>query len=117
MSQRRYEISDEQWDQIKDMFPPYTTGRPSKLNERTMFNASLWIARSGAAWRDLPEERYGSWKTVYSRFCTWRDSGLLVAIFQALQVEPDFENLSIDSTSVKAHQHSAGAKKTQTDTK
>lgn len=117
MSQRRYEISDEQWDQIKDMFPPYTTGRPSKLNERTMFNAFLWIARSGAAWRDLPEERYGSWKTVYSRFCKWRDSGLLVAIFQALQVEPDFENLSIDSTSIKAHQHSAGAKKTQTDTK
>lgn len=75
-----------------------------------MFNAILWIARSGAAWRDLPEERYGSWKTVYSRFCKWRDSGLLVAIFQALQVEPDFENWSIDSTSVKAHQHIAGAK-------
>ncbi|WP_167374654.1 IS5 family transposase [Paenibacillus helianthi] len=111
MIQRRYEISDEQWEQIKDMFPPYKTGRPSKLSERTMFNAFLWIARSGAAWRDLPEERYGSWKTVYSRFCKWRDTGLLVAIFQTLQVEPDFENLSIDSTSVKAHQHSAGAKK------
>ncbi|WP_197186774.1 IS5 family transposase [Brevibacillus agri] len=111
MIQRRYEINDEQWEQIKDMFPPYRTGRPSKLSNRTMFNAILWIARSGAAWRDLPEERYGSWKTVYSRFCKWRDTGLLVAIFQALHVEPDFENVSIDSTSVKAHQHSAGAKK------
>ncbi|MNL67344.1 hypothetical protein D3C87_1919170 [compost metagenome] len=39
-----------------------------------MFNAFLWIARSGAAWRDLPEERYGSWKTTYSRFYRWRDS-------------------------------------------
>nr|WP_081382545.1 transposase [Paenibacillus odorifer] len=75
------------------------------------------IARSGAAWRDLPEERYGSWKTAYSRFCKWRDSGLLIAIFQALHIEPDFKNLSIDSTSVKAHRHSAGAKKTQMDTK
>ncbi|NGP46934.1 IS5 family transposase [Bacillaceae bacterium SIJ1] len=111
MTQRRYEINDEQWEQIKDMFPPYQTGRPSKLNNRTMFNAILWIASSGAAWRDLPEERFGSWKTVYSRFCKWRNAGLLVDIFQALQVEPDFENLSIDSTSVKAHQHSAGAKK------
>lgn len=92
------------------MFPPYKTGRPSKLSERTLFNAILWIARSGAAWRDLPEERYGSWKTVYSRFCKWRDNGLLVEIFEALQVEPDYENLSIGSTSVKAHQHSAGAK-------
>ncbi|WP_141506244.1 IS5 family transposase [Paenibacillus luteus] len=111
MIQRRYELSDEQWEQIKDMFPPYQTGRPSKSSNRTMFNAILWIARSGAAWRDLPEERYGSWKTVYSRFCKWRDTELLFAIFQALHVEPDFENLSIDSTSIKAHQHSAGAKK------
>ncbi|OKP86583.1 transposase [Paenibacillus sp. P32E] len=117
MVQIRYEISDEQWEQIKGMFPSYRTGRPSKLSDRTMFNAILWIARSGAAWRDLPEERYDSWKTTYSRFCKWRDTGLLIAIFQALHVEPDFENLSIDSTSVKAHQHSAGAKKTQKDTK
>ncbi|GIO95844.1 transposase [Paenibacillus lautus] len=117
MIPRRYEITDEQWEQIKDMFPPYQTGRPSKLSNRTMFNAFLWIARSGEAWRDLPEERYGSWKTAYSRFCKWRDSGLLIAIFQALHIEPDFENLSIDSTSVKAHQHSAGAKKSQMDTK
>ncbi|MDR0269267.1 transposase, partial [Paenibacillus sp.] len=42
MIQRRYELSDEQWEQIKDMFPPYKTGRPSKLSHRTMFNAILW---------------------------------------------------------------------------
>lgn len=44
MIPRRYEITDEQWEQIKDMFPPYQTGRPSKLSNRTMFNAFLWIA-------------------------------------------------------------------------
>jgi transposase len=49
MIQRRYERSDEQREQIKDMFPPYQTGRPSKLSNRTMFNAILWIARSGVA--------------------------------------------------------------------
>ncbi len=110
MSQHRYEMEDEQWEQIKDFFPAYTTGRPSKRSNRSMFNAILWIARGGAAWRVLPE-RYGPWKTVYSRFCNWRDSGLLVTIFQALNEEADFENLSIDSTVIKAHQHSAGAKK------
>ncbi|MCC9295127.1 transposase [Clostridium sp. WLY-B-L2] len=47
--------------------PIAKTGRPPKDN-RLIFNAILWIARSGAAWRDLPE-RFGSWKTVYSRFC------------------------------------------------
>lgn len=77
-----------------------------------MFNLILWIAKSGSAWRDLPEECYGSWKKVYTRFCKWRDSGLLVSIFQKLNEEADFENLSVDSTSVRAHQHSAGAKKT-----
>jgi transposase len=110
MIQHRYEITDEQWEQIEFFFPAYTTGRPSKKSNRSMFNAILWVARSGAAWRDLPE-RYGSWKTAYSRFCKWKESGLLVTIFQALNDEADFENLSIDSTVIRAHQHSAGAKK------
>ncbi len=58
--QRRYEISDEQWNKIKHMFPKAKTGRPGK-DLRLMFNAVLWIACSGAPWRDLPE-RFGSWK-------------------------------------------------------
>ncbi len=110
MAIRRYEMSDEQWEQIKDLFPSYRTGRPPKDN-RTMFNAILWVARSGAAWRDLPKERYGSWKTVYSRFCHWRDSGLLEAIFRTMTIDSYFENISIDSTCVTAHQHSTGTKK------
>lgn len=109
MAQKRYEISDEQWIQIADLFPKSKTGRPP-IDNRHMFNAFLWLARSGAAWRDLPE-RFGSWKTVYSRFCKWRDDETLPKIFQTLNEDADFENLSIDSTSVKSHQHSAGAKK------
>lgn len=50
MPSKRYEITDEQWEQIKDLFPKVNTGRPSKDN-RLMFNGILWIARSGAAWR------------------------------------------------------------------
>ncbi|MGR5864346.1 hypothetical protein ACT7DZ_10865 [Bacillus cereus] len=50
-------------------------------------------------------------ENLYARFCKWRDAGAsLLTIFE-LNAEPDFENLSIDSTSIKAHQHSAGAKK------
>ena len=109
--QRRYEISDEQWNKIKHMFPKAKAGRPGK-DLRLMFNAVLWIAFSGAPWRDLPE-RFGSWKTVYSRFCKWRDEGTLLKIFEHLREDADYENLSIDSTVVKAHQSSAGAKKGQ----
>lgn len=109
MSNRRYEISDEQWEQIKNMFLKSKTGRPPKDN-RVIFNAILWLARSGAAWADIPE-RYGPYQTVYSRFCKWRDDGTLLRIFKALNEDADFENLSIDSTFVKAHPQSAGAKK------
>ena len=109
MSIKRYEMTDEQWEQICSLFPVPKTGRPPKYN-RLMFNAILWIARSGAAWRDLPE-RYGSWKTVYSRFCKWRDDGTLLTLFQALSADADYENLSIDSTIIKTHQHGTGAKK------
>lgn len=106
---KRYEMTDEQWEQIRSLFPAYKTGRPPKDN-RLMFNAILWIARSGAAWRDLPA-RYGSWKTVYSRFCKWRDDGTLYTLFCALNADADYENLSIDSTIIRVHEHGTGAKK------
>lgn len=60
MTGKRYEIEDHQWEQISELFPRAKTGRPRK-NNRDMFNTILWIARSGAAWRDLPE-RYGHGK-------------------------------------------------------
>ena len=66
-----------------------------------MFNAVLWIACSGAPWRDLPE-CFGSWKTVYSRFCKWCDEGTLQKVFEHLKKDADYENLSIDSTAVRA---------------
>lgn len=109
MAPRRYEISDEQRERIKDMFPRAKTGRSPKDN-RQMINVILCLARSSSAWADIPE-RYGLHQTVYSRFCKWRDNGTLLRIFQALSIDANFENLSIDSTSIKAHPQSAGAKK------
>ena len=62
---RRYELTDQEWEQVVSLLPPEKTGkpgRPSKDN-RTMLNGMVWIARSGAPWRDLPE-RYGPWNSV-----------------------------------------------------
>lgn len=106
---KKRELSDEQWFQIKEIFPPYRTGRPPK-DHRLMFEAILWIARTGAPWRDLPI-CYGPFETVYSRFKNWQKTGLLEKLFLELSKDADTENLSIDSTSIKARQHSAGAKK------
>ena len=75
-----------------------------------MLNAMIWLARSGAAWRDLPE-RYWPWTSVYSRFRKWIEDGILDNIFRVLSLEAELGDLSIDATIVQAHQHSAGAKK------
>lgn len=75
-----------------------------------MINAILWLARIGATWADIPE-LYRPNQTVYSRFCKWHDDGTLENIFHALNEDADLENLNIDSTYVKEHPQSAGAKK------
>ena len=111
-ARRRCEIPDSEWERIKDMLPPERTGkqgRPSGDN-RTALNGILWIARSGAAWRDLPE-RYGSWSTLYDKFVRWSESGVIQKIFESLTEDADMQDLSMDSTAIRVHQHASGAKK------
>mgnify|MGYP002243609545 FL=1 len=95
---RRYELTDEEWNQIVSLLPPENSGkqgRPSKCN-RTILNGIVWIARSGAPWRDLPE-RYGPWQTVYSRFRKWMEDGILDNIFRVLSLDAELSELSIDA--------------------
>jgi transposase len=109
---RRYELTDEEWGKIEKYFPEKQAGTPGRPPKpaRPIVNAIVWLARSGAPWRDLPE-RFGPWETVYTRFRTMVDNGILLMIFQQLNVDADFQDLAIDSTGVRAHQHAAGAKK------
>lgn len=111
-NRRRYEISDEKWDRVKEFLPPERTGRPGRPagNNRIALNGMLWITRSGAPWRDLPE-RYGSWSTLYDKFKRWSDAKVFEHIFEVLGMEADMQDLPIDSTSIKVHQSAAGAKK------
>lgn len=110
---RRYDLTGDQWDLIKDLFPNQTMGRPRRC-DRLILNGVLWILCSGAAWRDLPE-RYGSWKTVYHRFRNWEASGRFDRILERLHIEFDERGLidyaawMIDSTSIRASRAAAGA--------
>jgi len=70
----------------------------------------LWIFKTGAPWRDLPE-RYGHWKNVHRRFSRWSKAGIFDEIFRILSEDADMEFLLMDGTIVKAHQHASGAKK------
>lgn len=73
---------------------------------------SIWQLKVGSPWRDLPTE-FGSWKTVYSRFRKWTDSGLFEQIFKIIceDDDPDMENVSLDSTTIRVHQKGTGAQK------
>lgn len=73
-----------------------------------MLHTMIWIVRSGAPWRELPE-RYGPWKTVYSRFRKQINDGL-EHIFRILSLEAELEKLSLDASIVKSHPYSAGKK-------
>ena len=117
MGTKRYELTENEWKRIKDMLPPEhpkegKRGRPAKIDNRSVMNGILWIARGGAPWRELPE-RYGAWQTVYACFRKWRDMGIFEAIFQMLSMDADFENISIDSISCKVHQSANGRKKSE----
>jgi transposase len=114
---RRHELTDDQWERLAPLLPPQrpATGRPN-TDHRTILNGILWILRTGAPWRDLPE-RYGNWKTVYSRFRRWQEAGIWDQILTELQRDGAHDDqidgvvTMIDSTSIRAHQHAAGARK------
>lgn len=86
-----------------------TTGWTNWQRQSNHVNAMLWVARSGAPWRDLPDY-YPSWKTVYTRFRRWQMAGVWDNVLEHVSVSPDFENIMIDATIVRVHQHGAGAK-------
>ena len=113
---RRGELTDEQWEKLRPLLPPQKPkrGRPAE-DHRRILNGILWILRTGAPWRDLPE-RYGPHGTVSSRFYRWRQAGIWQGILEALQSladasgELNWEVHSVDGTIIRAHQHAAGAK-------
>ena len=107
---RRHDIGEEAWGRLKDHLPGSKghVGRSGEDN-RSFMNGVLWIMRTGAPWRDLPE-CYGKWYTVYKRFARWRDSGAWERILESVVQEPDYEWLMIDASHCKVHPHAAGAK-------
>ena len=114
---RRYELTDDQWDTIADLFPSNDGKRGAPWNDhRRTLDGMLWILCSGAPWRDLPE-RYGPYQSVYDRFARYRRDGTLAAILARLHVTLDERGLidvelwAVDSTAVRAHRAAAGARR------
>jgi len=93
---RRYELSNKQWNQIKDLLPGRqdTVGVTAR-NNRRFVNGVMWILRSGSPWRDLPN-RYGDWKNTHRRFSRWSKYGVWENIFKVLTKASDNRYISID---------------------
>lgn len=108
---RRYGLRDDQWERIKDFLP----GREGHVggtaaDNRLFVDAVIYRYRTGIPWRDLPTY-FGDWKATHRRFRRWCESGVFERIFKTLADDADNEYMMLDSTVIRAHQHSAGAPK------
>ena len=114
----RHALRDDQFARIEHLLPgrPGTVGRNSDLGNRLFVNAVIWKFRVGTPWRDLPE-RFGGWCNTHRRFSRWAVGGVWENLFKTLAEDPDNEYAMIDATIVRAHQHSAGARKKGVSTK
>ena len=113
----RGDLTDQQWQKLQPLLPPQKahTGQPAH-DHRRVLNGILWLHRTGAPWRDIPE-RYGKHSTISSRFYRWRTQGLWQRMWKSLMQQADvigdidWEVHFVDSTVVRAHHRVAGAKK------
>ena len=105
-------LTDQQWEQLSQALQGDLRkgGRPPLQANRMVVEGILWIARTGAPWRDLPPE-FGKWNTVYQRFRHWTKAGVFEQLFNSLAGELQLDTLMVDGTFVKVHQHGTGAPK------
>ena len=104
-------LRDDQWVRIEPLLQGKAGDRGrTGADNRLFVEAVLWMARTGAPWRDLPPA-FGPWNSAFRRFSRWADKGVWQTIFATLCEEADFEEVFLDSTIVRAHQHAAGASK------
>ena len=107
----RMMLSNRQWKRIKPLLPG-KRGDPGRTarNNRLALEGILWIARTGAPWRDLPD-KFGRWHTIYQRFNRWVKRGVLDRIFHVLNKNLQLKIVMIDGTFIKVHQHGTGSLK------
>jgi transposase len=96
----RFGLRNDQWERIKDVLP----GREGHVggtaeDNRLFVEAVLYRFRTGCPW------------SVHQRFGRWAKSGVFERIFKLLASDHDNEYMMIDATIVRAHEHSAGARK------
>ncbi|MET8268823.1 IS5 family transposase [Micromonospora arida] len=112
----RHDLSDIQWQHLHPLLPAESSrGRPCKWTRRQIIDGIRWRVRTGAPWRDVPEN-YAPWQTLYRWFRRWQRDGTWARVLAGLQAAADTAgridwSVSVDSTISRAHQHAAGARR------
>jgi transposase len=101
----RYELADYEWAAIKPLLPSKPRGVP-RVDDRRVLNGIFWVLRSGAPWRDLPDN-FGPYTTCYNRFVRWRRAGVWGGLMNALAATHDVAVQMIDTSIIRVHQHAA----------
>jgi transposase len=112
----RGDLTNAEWERLEPLLPEGGRRGGRWNDHRRTIDGVLYRARAGLPWRDLPE-RFGPWITVYKRHRRWSADGTWQKLLTAIQAEQDAEgrlnwDIAVDSTTVRAHQHAAGAPRT-----
>lgn len=112
----RHDLTDAQWELLAPLLPAASRrGRPRKYSLRRLVNGVRYRTRVGCPWRDVPD-RYGPWWRIYALFTCWQLAGVWERIESALLSAADARGklswqVSVDSTTARAHVHAAGARR------
>lgn len=100
-------MTDAAWAVIEPLLPPAGRARGRWRDHRQVLEGIVFKFRTGVPWRDLPE-RFGPWQTVHGRFARWAADGTFDRLLAAAQQRAEVDWLvALDSTIVRAHQHTA----------
>jgi len=106
---RLFWLSDEAWAAIDPHLPRGKPGKP-RVDDRRVISGILHVLKTGCRWRDTPAE-YGPSTTIYNRYNRWARRGLWQRLFEKIAARGELpQELSLDSSHVKAHRSAAGAK-------
>ena len=116
MNADRTLLTDAHWALLAPLLPGRVGRRGVVADNRGFVEAVRWVGRTGLPWQNLPPHP-GPWHRVRGRFSRWRTRGVWAQVLAALQAagqavpSPRQRQVQLDSTTVRTHQHAAGARK------
>jgi len=94
------EVSDAFWEKVEPFIPAperdpgktykrKTGGGRKPIPPRKVFEAILYVLRTGCQWQALPKEQFGSPSAIYTHFARWQHAGFFLALWRAGLAEYD----------------------------